>query len=270
MRIALGQVQPELGNKESNVDKIDKVVSENECDLAVFAELFLTGYMCRGDFPRLAESLSGPSVSRIKSISEEHGTHIVLGMPEMDEKTKGIYNSSVLITPEGEAHTYRKLHLANFGPFEESLHFGRGSGLKVFDTSIGGIGQIICFDVFFPELTKVYALGGADIILQSSASPSTSKFFFQTVIPARAIENALFFVFVNLVGTEKNMIFFGGSMVIGPRGDEKVKAKEYEEDVVVCDIDLKELEKARQHRPVVRDTRFDVLSQIPEFQGKPR
>ncbi|MEE8182649.1 MAG: nitrilase-related carbon-nitrogen hydrolase, partial [Thermoplasmata archaeon] len=81
---------------------------------------------------------------------------------------------------------------------------------------------------------------------------------------------ALFFVYSNLVGTEKNMVFFGGSAVVGPRGDEKVKAEEYGEDVARCDIDLKELEKARQHRPVVRDTRFDVLSRIPEFQGKSR
>jgi predicted amidohydrolase len=56
MRIALGQVETELGNKERNLDKIERVVSENECDLAVFGELFLTGYMCRGDFPRLANT----------------------------------------------------------------------------------------------------------------------------------------------------------------------------------------------------------------------
>lgn len=270
MRIVLGQVQPELGNKGHNVEKIERVVAENECDLAVFGELFLTGYMCRGDFPRLAEDLSGPSMSKIKRISEEYGSHIILGMPEMDEKTRGIYNSSVLVTPDGDARSYRKLHLANFGPFEESLHFGRGSGLEVFETDIGRIGLIICFDIFFPELSKFYALAGADMIVACSASPSTSKFFFQTIIPARAIENALFFVYSNLVGTEKSMVFFGGSAVVGPRGDEKVKAEEYGEDVARCDIDLKELEKARQHRPVVRDTRFDVLGRIPEFQGKSR
>lgn len=270
MRIVLGQVQPELGNKSRNLERMEEVVSKNECDLAVFNELFLTGYMCRDDFPRLAEELSGSSVSKVKSISEEHGTHIVFGMPEMDGKTRGIFNSSVLVTPKGEAHIYRKLHLANFGPFEESMHFGRGSELEVFSTEIGRIGLLICFDIFFPELSRYYALGGAEIIIACSASPSTSKFFFQTIIPARAVENALFVAYSNLVGTERNMIFFGGSTVVGPRGDEKVKAKEYEEEVVCCDIDLKELEKARHHRPSVRDARFDVLSKIPEFGAKSR
>ncbi|MFQ5911501.1 MAG: carbon-nitrogen hydrolase family protein [Thermoplasmata archaeon] len=270
MKIVLGQVQPELGDKERNLEKMEGVVSENECDLAVFCELFLTGYMCRDDFPRLAEELSGPSVARVKNIADEHESHIIFGMPEMDGATRGIYNSSVLVTPEGEAHSYRKLHLADFGPFEENLFFGRGSRLEVFDTKIGTMGLLICFDIFFPELSKYYALSGADIIIASSASPSTSKDFFQRIIPARAIENALFVAYSNLVGTERNMVFFGGSTVVGPRGDEKVKAKEYEEDVVQCDIDVKELEKARRHRPTVRDTRFDILRRIPEFQGESR
>ncbi|MFQ6127337.1 MAG: carbon-nitrogen hydrolase family protein [Thermoplasmata archaeon] len=268
MKIVIGQVQPELGKKERNLEKLERVVSENECDLAVFGELYLTGYMCRDDFTRLAEELSGPSVSKIKSIAKESGIHIVFGMPETDGKTRGIYNSSVLVTPEGGVYSYRKLHLADFGPFEESLFFGRGSKLEVFDTEIGCLGLLICFDIFFPELSKYYALSGADIIIACSASPSTSKVFFEKVIPARAIENALFVIYSNLVGTERNMVFFGGSTVVGPRGDVKVKAKDYEEDVVQCEIDLKELEKARQHRPTVRDTRFDVLSKIPEFQGK--
>lgn len=268
MRIVLGQVQPELGDRDENLGKIEGVISDGECDLAVFCELFLTGYTNRDDFPRLAEDLSGPSVTRLKEMAEEHGTHIVLGMPEMDPETRGVYNSSVLVTPSGKAHAYRKLHLANFGPFEESMHFGRGSRLEVFDTEIGRIGLLICFDIFFPELSRFYALSGADLIVASSASPSTSKTYFQKVIPARAIENALFFVYSNLVGTERSMVFFGGSTVIGPRGDEKAVAKEYEEDVVGCEVDLRELEKARQHRPSVRDTRFDVLRKIPQFQNE--
>ncbi|MFQ6107568.1 MAG: carbon-nitrogen hydrolase family protein [Thermoplasmata archaeon] len=270
MKIVLGQIQPELGDKERNLERMEKVVSENECDLVVFCELFLTGYMCRDDFRRLAEELKGPSVSRVMKLASEHGSHIIFGMPETDSRTKAIYNSSVLVTPEEEAHSYRKLHLADFGPFEENLFFGRGSRLEVFKTKIGTIGLLICFDIFFPELSKFYALSGADIIAASSASPSTSKTYFQRIIPARAIENALFFVYSNLVGTERNLIFFGGSTVIGPRGDEKVVAREYDEDIVQCEIDLKELEKARHHRPTVRDTRFGILKKIPEFQGKPR
>ncbi len=265
MKLLLGQLSPELGDKEKNVEKMKQTVEGREADLAFFGELFLTGYMCRGEFTRLAESVDGESVRVMSKISEENNTHIMFGMPELDEKTKIIYNSSVLVSPNGKTQVYRKLHLATFGPFEEQLYFGKGSELQLFETGIARIGPIICFDTFFPELSKYYALKGADMIACISAGPSSSKPMFETVLPARAVENTVFVLYCNLVGTELNMVFHGGSFVVGPRGDEKAKGKYYEEDIIECEIDLKELPASREARPTIRDTRFDVLSKIQEF-----
>ncbi|TET89826.1 MAG: carbon-nitrogen hydrolase family protein [Methanomassiliicoccales archaeon] len=265
MKVLLGQLTPELGNKKKNVQRIEETVQGGQADLALFGETFLTGYMCRSDFKRLAEPIHGESVRSVSKIAESTGTHIIFGMPELDEKTKVIYNSSVLVSPDGGVQVYRKLHLATFGPFEEGLYFGKGNELSLFETDIGRIGPLICFDSFFPELAKVYALQGADILTVISASPSTSGPMFEKVIPARAVENTVFVLYCNLVGTELNVVFHGGSLVLGPRGDEKAKGKYYEEDVIECEIDLKEIPPSREMRPTIRETRFDVMRKIESF-----
>lgn len=263
MKLALAQLSPVLGDKEKNLDMMENVVKNSESDLVMFGELFLTGYMCRDNLTKLAEPLDGVSVNAIAKMAKEHDMHIVFGMPERSKEVQGqIFNSAVLVYPDERVERYRKLHLANFGPFEEHLYFARGSELPVFDTDIGKIGMLICFDCFFPELSKIYALKGADVLVCISASPSSTRIFFEKVIVARAIENTLFFTYTNLVGTELNMVFWGGNTVIGPRGDEKAKGEYFKEGIVTSEIDLKELNVAREFRPTIRETRIELFNEL--------
>ena len=140
MKIALIQFPCVLGDKKKNLEIIEKAVSESDSDLVVFGEMFLTGYMCRDNLTKLAEPLDGPSVHRIAQIAREYDTHIIFGMPEQAVDVNGLfYNSSVIVYPDENVGCYRKLHLANFGPFEEHLYFGHGSELPVFETPFGKI-----------------------------------------------------------------------------------------------------------------------------------
>jgi predicted amidohydrolase len=263
LKMSLAQLAPELGDKEKNIEKIADAVKNAESDMVVFGELFLTGYMCRDNLPKLAETLEGDSVNRIKKIAKENDTHIVFGMPERDTEIAGqIYNSSVLVCPDERVERYRKLHLANFGPFEEHLYFTRGVELPVFETKLGKIGMLICFDCFFPEVSKIYALKGADVLVCISASPSATRIFFEKIIVARALENTAFFTYTNLVGTELNMVFWGGNTVIGPRGDEKAKGAYFEEGIVNCELDFNELNVAREYRPTIRETRMELFNEL--------
>ncbi len=263
LKLALAQLSPVLGDKEKNLRLIEKTVTDTEADLVVFGELFLTGYMCRDNLTKLAETLDGESVKRIGEIARENGVHIVFGMPERAAEIGGlIYNSSVLVYPNEKVERYRKLHLANFGPFEEHLYFARGNELPVFDTDLGKIGMLICFDCFFPEVSKIYALKGADLLICISASPSATRIFFEQVIVTRALENTVFFTYTNLVGTELNMVFWGGNTVIGPRGDIKAKGGYFEEGVVNCEIDLNDLKMAREFRPTIRETRIELFAEL--------
>jgi predicted amidohydrolase len=166
-----------------------------------------------------------------------------------------------------EPETYRKMVLANFGPFEEDLYLARGDALPLFETPVGTMGITICFDIFLPEIAKVYALGGADVIVCLSASPSVTREFFEKVIMARAIENTTFVAFANLVGTEKNMTFWGGDCLIGPRGNLKAGGKAFEEGIVNAEVDLTELEVARQFRPTLRETRFEIMDILAQYGG---
>jgi predicted amidohydrolase len=269
MKLTLAQLAPVLGDKEKNIELIRNTVAQSDADLVVFAELFLTGYMVRDNLTSLAEPLSGESVSAISKIAKEHNTHVIFGMPEEGSDVPGqFYNSSVLVYPDERVEAYRKLHLANFGPFEEHLYFAKGNEVPVFDTSFGKLGMLICFDCFFPELSKIYALKGADLLVAISASPSTTRIFFEKIMVSRAIENTIFFTYTNLVGTELNMVYWGGNTVVGPRGDVKAKGEYFQEQTVECDVDFKELTTAREFRPTIRETRMELFFELQRLLEK--
>jgi predicted amidohydrolase len=261
---ALVQAEPRLGDKEANLRKMRKFVEGTKADMYIFGELYLTGYMCRDLFPKLAEEIDGDSVKHVSDIAQKAGATIIFGMPERDSETGVLYNSAILVPRDGEPISYRKLYPANFGPFEELEYFRPGQELKVVETELGKIGLLICYDTFFPEVSKGLALRGAKTLACISAGPATSKPFFDRVLPARAIENACFFLYANLVGTELNMVFQGGTQAVGPRGEELGHASDFKEEVVTCSINLGDVDVARRFRPTIRDTRPEVLALMLE------
>ena len=262
MRVALAQLDPTVGDKAKNLKKLEAAVASANADLLLAGELFLSGYMARDAFAQLAEPLDGPAVKAVASIAQEHSTTLIFGMPEREEATKRLFNTSVLVAPDGKVASYRKVYPANFGPFEEGLYFGRGDGLTLAETKLCRIGLLICYDAFFPELSKAYALQGADLLAIISASPATSKPLFDRILPARAIENALPVLYANLVGTELNIVFQGGTQAIGPRGEDLGKAADFAESTVVTDVDLRDLKTARAFRPTLRDTRKEMWEPV--------
>ncbi|MCJ2539905.1 MAG: carbon-nitrogen hydrolase family protein [Candidatus Thermoplasmatota archaeon] len=261
MRVAMGQYQARRGKVDANLERMDGVITSSGADLVVFPELFLTGYMARDDHIRLGETLDGDAVAQVAAAAKASGATVVFGMPESDPVKRGItYNSSVVVRPDGTADSYRKWSLPNFGPFEERMFFGHGNNLPVFDTPVGRLGLLICYDIFFPEVCKAYALQGADILVCISASPTTSRDFFVKLAMARAIENACAFIYCNQVGSQMQLTFWGGSHIVGPRGQYIVEGPPYEEATVEGDIDLKEIELSRPLRPTARDTRKEAFA----------
>jgi predicted amidohydrolase len=111
-------------------------------------------------------------------------------------------------------------------------------------------------------LAKAYALQGADLLAIISASPATSKPFFDRILPARAIENALPVLYANLVGTELNIVFQGGTQAIGPRGEDLGKGEDFVESTVIAEVDLRDLNTARTFRPTLRDTRKEMWEPV--------
>ncbi len=253
MRILLAQMKPSF-SVEENVERLKKIVEENQVDMYVFPELYLTGYLIRERMSERAISIRDPVMEDIAKLSK--GKIIIFGFPESE---RFLYNSAAVMI-NGRIEVARKIYLPNFGPFEEKLYFKEGERPFIIDTEFGKIGVQICYDAFFPEVAKLQALAGADVIVNISASPITSRAMFERIIPARAIENTVFMVYVNWAGLQRTMEFWGGSMVYSPRGDLLYKAPYFEENVGVVDIYPDDIFVARELRPTLRDTRRDFFN----------
>ncbi len=262
-KVAIAQYRSEPLRKERNLGKMEEAVEEaagEGAELLIFPELFLTGYNIRNEVFRLAEDREGKSIERMARAAAEHGMHLIFGMPEREEDR--IYNSAVLIDPDGNVGVYRKAMLPNFGAFEEGLYYTPGREFPVFHTELGVIGISICYDIFYPEINKIYAAKGAELLVNISASPSISRALFERVLPARAIENGAYMLYSNNVGTQIGLVFWGGSRVIGPKGEMLAQGEPYAEGMVVSELKADDLRLARQYRPTLRDTRPEILEEL--------
>lgn len=257
MKITLAQRHLKVGDVEGNLRIMEKAISEAEGDLVVFGEMALTGYMCRDLFFLLAEDDNGPSIRAMADISSSTGKHILFGMPLKGDVPGIIYNSAVMVSPDGRVQVYDKAHPANFGPFEEGFYFAKGREPVMFECEGHLIGVIVCYDVFHPELVRAYALAGAEAVICISSSPATSRQMFEKVLPARAVEDTVYMLYCNQVGTQLNIPFFGGSQAYGPRGNQIAHAGYFRDGQVTVDIDALELELARRMRPTMRDCGCD-------------
>ena len=261
--ITLAQINCQLHDKEANRRRMRKVVRGSKGKIVLFPELNLTGYLPRDDLYRLAETEKGPTVRQVVSLAKEARKDIIFGIPMRDEKSHGhIYNSCLLATGKGELFRYDKMYLPTFGPFEERVFFAGGRKPVVADGMHARIGLTVCYDIFFPELVKLEALRGAQIIVNISAAPTTSRQSFEHVMPARAVENGVFVAYVNMVGVHGGLVFSGGSVIFDPRGDEVCRAKNLEEDVVEAEVDIGNIAVARRFRPLGRDVRPEVLDEL--------
>lgn len=260
MKIALIQSSSVLGDIQANIVKIEESMDKTEAELLIFPEMFLTGYNIGDKLDYLALDIEGKEIENLIDICKKKDRSIIFGMPRKDEVIRGeVYNSSVVIYPDGEVTVYDKWHLVNFGPFDERRYFRQGNRLAGFETDEIKLGLIICYDLFFPELTKRYALLGCDGVVCISAAPSVTISFFETILPARAIENTIFMIYSNVIGNEKNLVFSGGAQVWGPRGDRKVRAADFKESILEFDLDLAEVAIARRLRPTLKDTKIERL-----------
>lgn len=243
MRIALCQVRTSTGHISDNLARIEDCL-RTEADIYVFPEMYLTGYFSREKDMDILRS----ALDRLVSITSEHGICIVTGGPEF--RADGTYNAGYVISDT--VRTYRKIHLPNFPPFTEKERFIPGSVPFTFDFKGIRFGLCICYDIFFPEQLKSCTVDGSTVNIVISASPVTSMQAFERVLPARALENTSYLVFVNNIGTYEGMEFFAGSRVIAPDGStlmasdvEGVSVFEYSQDAV---------DDARRKRPVIADT----------------
>ncbi len=260
MRILLAQLAPVAGEVRRNAERLDSIVRSTHADLAVFPELYLSGYRVGNRFHQIALREGDATLTALRRTAHDTGTTIVLGAPLVSTDRHGeVRNAAIAVSPTGTLHVQVKRYLPNFGPFEEGVPFTPTDVSVPVALAGASVGLEICYDAFFPEVSRQLALAGAELLVVISASPVTSARFFERLLPARAIENALPAVFVNRVGVEDGMVFAGGSAVWDARGELATATsvafspKSPEESLAWVDIDLAESARYRPFRPVLRD-----------------
>jgi predicted amidohydrolase len=236
MRIGFLQLRPKFGDVKINVRKTKSLLDKVSDATIVLPELFNTGYLFRNEeeLASLAERVpSGYTTSELKKVAKRRRLNLVFGIAQ---KFKGkYYNSAVFISSKGKVTIYQKIHLFD----REKLFFTRGKSFKVVSTGEAKLGLLLCFDWIFPEVSRVLTLQGAHILCHPS---NLILPYAQQAMRTRCIENRVFAVTANRIGTERrgtiSLTFTGGSQVVGPRGDVLASAGDRSESLKVADIDL--------------------------------
>ena len=266
VHLALVQFEAELCAVEANVAKACRMVVEagqQGADLVVLPELFSTGYELNIVGPRiteLAEPVDGPTVRALQDAARAGNCNVVAGLALTHELPGVVYNSSVVIDRTGTlVGTYDKQHLWAL----ERFYFRAGAGSPVFDLDFGRIGVMICYDMGYPEVSRAFALKGAELVVCPSAWCAEDMDVWRVNVPARALDNTVFLAAVNRYGREGESLYMPGhTMVCNPRGTVLVELEVEAEGVLHRVIDLATLPAFRTRSPYLRDRRPELYEDV--------
>ena len=269
--IAVAQFKPKLGEVEENLVKmselISKICAKDPIDLIVFPELISTGNELGLRFTELAQRIPGSTVNILSQRANEYGVHLVFGMVTKERVESVLYNSAVIIGPDGELlDIYNKVHLRG----EERMAFREGFKLPVVDTAIGNIGMLIGYDLAFPEAARCLALDGADIICVLGSWEVANMDEWKTFMRSRAYENAVFMAGANRIGEDVTMTFGGESMIVGPRGQiyASLASQTAEESgaplegFAIASLDLEDVRRTREEFQLIQNREPTVYKAV--------
>ncbi len=256
-KIAVAQINPALGDYDKNIKKhlkyIDNAIKK-KADMIVFPELSLTGYSVKDlNFDLAINPYTSDLLKPLKDKSKK--ITIVCGGIEEDENY-GIYNSAFYIEGGEVKFTHKKVYPPDYGMFEEVRYFSKGKEADVHETKFGKLGLLVCEDLWHMSLPLLQALKGAKVIIGIAVSPtrlalnSKSKILKNYEInseqhKAYARLLSIYVVFCNRVGYEDGVNFWGGSEVVDPFGNVDKVAKFFDEDLIVSEINMNSVKRAR-------------------------
>jgi N-carbamoylputrescine amidase len=256
IRIALAQLRC-LSDPRENIASATRAIesaSHRSADLCVLPELFTNHYV--GQFQDTKSTLAKVPdhkelLTNFRALAGSHS--IALLVPFIERDGKKSYNAVTLIGRDGSAKAhYRKNHIPNGIGYREDLYFKPGNlGYVVASLDSVRIGLAICWDQWFPEVSRILALQGAQVIVYPSAIGSEivepdfdSRPSWELVMRAQAVMNRIFVAAVNRVGQEEQIRFYGGSFVADPWGQVVRRASTRRPELLVADVDLEQIDKA--------------------------
>jgi len=280
-KFKVGLVQMAAGpSPEENLDRALSFLeqaAELGAGIVCLPELFRSQYFCQREDPalfELAEQIPGPTTERIGNFARRSRSVVIV--PVFERRAPGLYhNSAVVIDADGSiSGIYRKMHIPDDPAYYEKYYFAPGDlGFRAFDTAVGRVGTLICWDQWYPEGARLTALRGAILMFYPTAigwHPHEKDEFgasqidaWRTIQRSHAIANGVYVAAVNRVGHEvaetggAGIEFWGSSFVADPFGVVIAQAGDKEE-ILVADIELDRVEDVRRNWPFLRDRRIEA------------
>jgi len=254
MKIALIQMDIVWESKRANYAKAEKFfikAARESCDIIVFPEMFNTGFSI--NIPVVAEDEEGETSKLLSSLAEKYDLNVIAGFAARSPGQKKAKNLAVAFDRSGSIIAkYSKMHPFSFA--KENKFFSAGNTRVIFHIEGIPASVFICYDLRFPEIFRDIARGVQAVFVLANW-PSTRKDHWETLLKARAIENQCFVVGVNRTGKDGNGISYpGASHIFDPMGTD-ICSGGTREQVIVCEIDFKEIIKVRAQFPFLEDMR---------------
>jgi N-carbamoylputrescine amidase len=273
-------------NLQHALDHVRDAASRG-AQIVCLPELFQTQYFCQREDSALfdlAEQIPGPTTAKLSDLAKQ--LKIVLVASLFERRAAGVYhNTAAMFDVDGKLlGLYRKMHIPDDPLYYEKYYFTPGDlGFRAFDTNVGRVGTLVCWDQWYPEGARITAMQGAQVLFYPTAigwHPSEKEEFgfaqhdaWRTIQRAHAIANGVYVAVVNRVGHETGDIrgnsasgagleFWGGSFICDPFGRVIAEASHDKEEILIGEVDLKNIEDTRRNWPFLRDRRIDSYASI--------
>jgi predicted amidohydrolase len=275
--LALAQIAPVLGDLAQNLALHEVKIAESKAagaDLVIFPELSLTGYQLQDLAPEVAMRRTDPRLQSLAKRTSDGPSAVVSFVESTDDHR--LFAAAALLEAGEVRHVARKCYLPTYGLFDERRFLAAGDAIRATRAALGGsaagdvgIGIGVCEDFWHPTLPAILAQDGAELLINVAAGPARgasvdadqglgSAASWGTLLRATAALTTSYVAFTNRVGVDESLIFWGGSRVIGPDGVVIAEAPLFEEALLLAEIDLDEVARARSALPLLRDERLEL------------
>ncbi len=271
LRIALAQIAPRLGELEANLERHRELIRHARAEgagLVVFPELALTGYLLQDLAGEVAMRLDDPRLAALAAETADGCSAVVSFVEESGDHR--VFIAAALLEDGEIRHVHRKVFLPTYGQFDERRFFAPGDTVRATPSRLGvGVGIGVCEDFWHLQTPQLLALDGAQLLINVSSSPGRdlaarnevglgTATSWRTLMRTYAQLTTSFVVFVNRVGVDESMTFWGGSEVISPAGEPIFSAPFFDDDLYLVDVNLDDVRRERIALPLLRDERLEL------------
>jgi predicted amidohydrolase len=277
--VGVAQIDCRLGDVEANLAEYERQLREAKgrgVDLLLFPELSLTGYFLKDMVATVALGPRAAAFRRLRELSRD-GVAFVAGAVEETPEYR-FYNAAMLFDGGELRHVHRKVYLPTYGLFDELRYLARGDRIAAFESRFGRSALLLCEDLWHPSAAYIAAMDRALTLLVPSASPiwglergelPENAAYWQRVNAVTAESYGMYLVYANRVGFEDGVGFWGGSEILGPSGEVLARARYYEADMIVAEVNLGAVRRKRIAAPMLRDENLDLtINELTRIRGR--